>query len=137
MIPTPADYCRIAPTDTFTQPPNPGALVPNPAGTAAQIASAEDIHHLTKKLYLETLLLKQTFTQQIIEAINTKYLAVLRNSITGKIMPLVPTILEFLNNNYGRITPQQLDSKTTTVKSMIYDPPLTICLNTQERLKQN
>ena len=37
-------------------------------------------------------------------------------------MPLVLTILEFLHNNYGSVTQQQLNDKTTTVKSMIYDP---------------
>ena len=42
MILTPAEYLRIAPTDPFTWPPNPGVLVPNPSGMAAQIASAEN-----------------------------------------------------------------------------------------------
>ena len=35
------------------------------------------MHRLTKKLYLETLLLELTFIQKIIEAIDTKYLAAL------------------------------------------------------------
>ena len=122
MILTPTEYHRIAPADPFTRPPNPGALVPNPAGTATQIASAEDTHRTAKKLYLETLLLERTIIQQIIEAVENKYLAALRNPVTGKITPLVPAILEFLYNNYGRITPQQLDDKTTIVKSMVYDP---------------
>ena len=64
-------------------------------------------------------MLERTFIQKIIEAINTRYLASFRNPITGQITPFVLTILEFLHNNYGRITPQQLDDKTTTVKSMI------------------
>ena len=121
MILTPAEYRRIAPTDPFTRPPNPGVLVPNLASTVTQISSAENAHRLTKKLYLETLTIKQTFIQKIIEAIDTKYPAALRNPVTGKITPLVPTILEFLHNSYGRITPQQLGYKTTTVKAMIYD----------------
>ena len=46
-------------------------------------------------------------------------------------MPLVPTILEFIHKKYGRITPQQLDDKTTTIKSMIYYPaqPIDIIFN--------
>ena len=48
MILTPAEYRCITPTDTFTWPPNPGVLVPNPAITAAQITSAEDTHCLKK-----------------------------------------------------------------------------------------
>ena len=105
MILTPAEYFRIAPTDQFTRPPSPGILVPNPASTAAQIASAENTHRLTKKLYLETLLLERTFIQKIINAIDTKYLAALRNPITGKITSLVFNILEFLHNNYRCISP--------------------------------
>ena len=116
MLITTADYRHITPTDPFTRTPNPGVLIPKPAGTAAQIASVEDTHRLTKKLYLETLLLEQTFIQKIIAAIENKYIAALCNPITGKITPLVPTILDFLHNNYGRITLQQLDDKTTTVK---------------------
>ena len=120
IILTPAEYRRIAPNNPFTKPPNPGVLVPNPNSTAAQIASTENNHRLTKKLYLETLLMEQTFIRQIIKAINTKYIAALWNPVTGKITPLVPTILEFLHNNYGRINPQKLGDKTTTVKTMIY-----------------
>ena len=115
MILPPAEYRLIAPTYPFTRPPNPGVLIPNPSRTAAQIASAEDTHRLTKQIYLETLLLERTFIQKIIETIDTKYLAALCNPITGKITPLLPTIPEFLHDNCGRITLQQLDDKTTTV----------------------
>ena len=59
---------------------------------------------------------------------DTKYLAALRNTVTRKITPLVLTILDFLYDNYGRITPQQLDNKTTTVKSLTYDPDQSINL---------
>ena len=74
--------------------------------------------------------------QQIIESINNKYLAALRNPIKGQITPLVPTILEYLHNNYVRITPQKLDDKTTTVKTMIYDPaqPIDIIFNSIDDL---
>ena len=125
MVLTPAEYSRILPNNPFTQPPNPGILIPNLNGTAAQIVSAENNHCLTKKLYLETLLLERTFIQHIIKAIDIKYLAALRNPVT------VPTILKFLRNSYEGITPQQLDDKTTTVKTMIYDPeqPINIIFN--------
>ena len=43
-----------------------------------------------------------------------------------KITPLVPAILEFLHNKYGRIDPQQLDDKTSTVHSMLYNQAQTI-----------
>ena len=136
MILTPAEYHHIAPDDPFNRPPNPGVLVPNPAGSDDQIASAEDMHRLTKKLYLETLLLKQTIKQKITEAVDTKYLAALRNPVTGKISPLVPPILDFLYDNYGHITPQQLDDKTTIFKSMTYDPsqPIDLIFNSIDEL---
>ena len=101
MILTPENYHCIAPTDPFSWPSNPGVLVPNPAGMAAQITSAENTHHLTKNIYLETLLIEQTFIQKIIETIDTKYLAALLNPINRQITPLVPTIHEFLHSNYG------------------------------------
>ena len=66
VILTPVEYHRIAPADLFIRPPNLGVLVPNPAGTAAQIASSEYSHRLTKILYLDNLMLKRTILQQII-----------------------------------------------------------------------
>ena len=103
---------------------------------AAQISSAEDTHRLTKKLYLETLLLKQTIIQQIIKSVDPKYLSALRNPVTGKITTLVPTILNFLHDNYRRITPQQLDNKITTFKSLTYNParPINIIFNSIDNL---
>ena len=76
-------------------------------------------------------MLERTFIQKIIEAIDTKYLSALCNYINWKIAPPIPTILEFLHNNYECITPQQLDEKTTTVKWMIYDlsQPIDIIFN--------
>ena len=44
MILTSTEYHRITPTDPFTWIPNRGVLAPNLAGTATQIASAEDTH---------------------------------------------------------------------------------------------
>ena len=49
MILTPVEYRRILPNDPFTRPPNPGVLVPNPVGTAAQIASAEKNSSFNRK----------------------------------------------------------------------------------------
>ena len=136
MVLTPAEYRHISPNNPFTRPPNPGVLVPNPNGTAAQIASAENNHRLPKKLFLKTLFLKRTFIQQVIKTIDTKYLAALLNPVTGKITSLVPTILDFLHDNYGRITSQKLDDKATTVKTMIYNPsqPIDVIFNSIDDL---
>ena len=54
MVLTPAEYRRISPNDPFTQLPNPGVLVPNPNGTAAQITIAENNHRLTKTLFRDS-----------------------------------------------------------------------------------
>ena len=67
-------------------------------------------------------MLKRTIIHQIIEDVDTKDLAALCNPVTRQIMPLVLTILDFMYENYGHITPQQFDDKTTIVKSMTYDP---------------
>ena len=40
MVLTQAEYHRILPNNPLIRPPNPGVLVPNPNGTAAQISSA-------------------------------------------------------------------------------------------------
>ena len=72
MFLIPAEFRRILPKDPLSWPPNPGIFVPNLNGTVAQITSTENDQRLTEKLYLETLLLKRTSIQQIIEDIDTK-----------------------------------------------------------------
>ena len=81
-------------------------------------------------------MLKRTIIQKIVKAVDTKYLAALCNTVTGQIVPLVPTILDFLYDNYGRITPQQLGGRTNIVKSMTYDPsqPIDLIFNSIDDL---
>ena len=54
-------------------------------------------------------------------------------------MPLVLTFLNFLHENYGRITPQQLDNKKTTLKSMTLNPaqPIEIIFNSVDDLVES
>ena len=60
MILTTAEYCRIAPTDPFTRPPNPGVLVPTPRQNCKRRKHAS----FNQKLYLDTLLLERTFIKK-------------------------------------------------------------------------
>ena len=135
MVLTPTEYHCIAPANTFIQPLNTGVLVPNPAGTAAQIASTEYMHRLTKEFYLNTLLLERTIIKKIIKAVDTKYLAALHNAVTGKSRHSSQTSLIYYTN-YGRITPQQLDNKTTIVKPITYNPsqPIDLVFNSIDDL---
>ena len=136
MILTPTKYHRIAPSNTFKRPTNPGVLVPNPSGTTTQIANAEDTHRTTKKYIFENLLLKLTNFQKIIKAAENRYLASLRNPVTRQITPLVPTIIDLLYENHRHITLQQINDKTTIVKSMTYDlaQPINLIFNSINNL---
>ena len=111
MVLTPAEYHHISPNNPFTWPHNPGVLVPNLNGTAAQIASPENNHCLTKKLYWETLIHRTTFIQHIIEAIDTKYLAALCNPIIGQIHHLYQLSLSSFTKIMDASPPSNLTSR--------------------------
>ena len=146
MILTPAEYHRIAPTDPSTRPPNTGVLIQNLAGTAAQIASAEDTHWLTKKLYLVTLLLKQTFihkssrpfTPNILPPFATPSLEKLCHSFWPSLSSCTTTIDASPRNNLTTRQPpsSQLSTIHTNQLTSSSTPSMT-WLNTQERPKQN
>ena len=88
------------------------------AGITQQKVSYEESLHL----YLECQAVEQALRVQLIEAIDSIYLDVLRNSDTNVIHEPLPNIMEHLMKNYGQVTLEDMHDKEQELISMHYDP---------------
>eukprot|EP00957_Ditylum_brightwellii_P183008 13939351-Ditylum_brightwellii.AAC.1 len=61
-------------------------------------------------------------TQQIVGAIEAKYLKAVRSSITQQISCTIPDIFTYLFDTYGDVTPQALHTLQDNAKAMHFDP---------------
>ena len=73
-------------------------------------------------MFQECLGVEHALIQQIVAAIEPKFLKALRNSVTNKIVQLIPDIFEQLFEMFGNVTPQELRQLTTQVETMTFPP---------------
>ena len=85
LVLIPAQYEQVPNSVEYQKPEHPGALeIPNP-GTQYQIAALRDQHHEDIRLFCEVTSVELALIQQIVAAIEPKYLRALRNGITNRI----------------------------------------------------
>lgn len=73
-------------------------------------------------MFQEYLGVECALLQQIVAAVEPKYIKALRNPVTNKIVQSIPTIFDYLFETYGDVTPQELHHLTTQVESMNFPP---------------
>ena len=78
---------------------------------------AEDL-----RLFREVLGVERTLIQQIVAALDPKYLKALRYPVTNKITSTIPEILLHLFNTYGHVTPTELYDLKQKVETMTFLP---------------
>ena len=123
LICSPETYSTLVLGNTsYVKPTNPGRLVIDGTETQYQIAQRRDEHTEALRVFQEYLGVERALIQQIVAAIEPKYLKALRNSVTNKIIQSIPSIFDYLFETYGDITPQELRHLTTQVESMNFPP---------------
>ena len=89
---------------------NPPALV-IPPGTTQHIPNGLRADHKeARSLIQEMVKLRQTFTQQLTQAITSTYLRFFRNRHSNSITTPIPDILHQLFTTYGKITEDELSA---------------------------
>ena len=125
-----AEYARISPTPAaFVAPNFPGALVIDPAFTAMQAVQARETHNEAVALYRECKNVEKALLRHIQTAVEDKYVEFLVDDDTGLIEEDVPTVLQYLFSNYGKVTSaevKQLESEVFTISFNPADPMITI-----------
>ena len=114
----PQTYTNVPNSAPYVRPPAPPPLNVQPGATQFQIQQARDEHSERARLFREVLAVERTIVQQIIAALDAKFLKALRDPITNKITRSIPDILTYLFNAYGYVTPTELYELKNKVETM-------------------
>ena len=123
LVCTPETYATLVPGNTpYIRPENPGRLQIEGNETQYQIAQRREEHQEATRLFREVLAVEKVLIQQIVAAIEPKYLKALRNPITNKLTRSIPDIFTYLYDTYGDVSPQDLRMLTAQVESLTFPP---------------
>ena len=120
---SPATYATLVSGNTpYIKQPNPGRLIIKGTETQYQIAQRGDEHSEALRLFKEFVGVERALLQQIVAAIEPKYLKTIRNLVTNKIIQSIPDIFNYLFETDDDVTPQELRHLATQVESMTFPP---------------
>ena len=114
-------YAAINDTVPYVRPALP-VLNIQPTDTQYQIAQQRHQYAEDLQQYREVQAMERTIIQQIVAAIEPKYLRALRDKGTNRINKSIPQILQYLFDTFGDITPKEFKQLRDQVESMIFDP---------------
>ena len=107
----------------FTRPAFPGTAAIIPPGSTQHAARTLRIQFDEElRVYHEVENVDKALKQQIVQAIEPKYLDAVRNRTSDTITIPVYQVMEHLFNTYGEITPETFQKKEQKVKAMTFDP---------------
>jgi hypothetical protein len=122
QIMTPATYLTVTATP-YNNPPDPGPLPPRPAAVLPQQwEDTKAAHKRALDEYNTSNNFDKAIKQQIVRAIKDPiFLKPIENHITGFSRVTARTMLQYMFNAHGNITPQQLDVNDKMMKDK-WDP---------------
>ena len=123
LVCTPETYATLVPANTpYERPQDPGRFIIEGTETQYQIAQRRDEHAEDVRLFRQVLGVERALIQQIVSAIEPKFLKALRNPVTNKITKSIPEIFEYLFDTYGDVSPQELKMLTSQVEALNFPP---------------
>ena len=118
-----ASYQALPNTAPYERPLNPGGFTLSSDDlTDNQRAQEKADWEEDLRLWREVEAVERALTQQIVRAVEPKYLKALRNPATTKIQTDVKGILNYLFNNYGKVPPAILKQMKRKVEDFELDP---------------
>ena len=130
LVLSPAQYALLS-NIPFEKPMHPGALVIPPGTTLHMTTTLKDLHQEHLRVFREVIGVEQALLQQLVEAIEPQYLSALRNRQTNSITVPLYDVLTYLENTFGRVTPNMLDDRAEEVARLGYTvhQPIDIVFN--------
>ena len=129
LILTEEEYTRIAPDDPFVAPEFPGTLV-IPRGTdTIDAMNIRETHKQNMSAYRECREVERSLIRHITIALEPKYIDFLKNQDTDLIEDDIPTVLQYLFENYGKVPTRLVKEKEQEVLTTPFvpsDPMVTI-----------
>jgi hypothetical protein len=115
-----AQYALIT-AQPFVRPLHPGPLAID-AGTTGPMATVlKEAHQEQLRLFREVQGVEKALIQQLVQAVEAPYLASLRDRISNSLRGTVYQVLEHLQTNYGRVSPQMLEDREQELRTMTYN----------------
>ena len=114
-------YGLIAPGTPYIRPVLPVMDISN-TDTQYIIAQKRLEYDTSLALYREFVAMEIILIQQIVNAIDGKYLKAIRSKTTNKINKIIPDILTYLFETYGDVSPQELMGLRSQIENMTFDP---------------
>ena len=116
------EYARLSDTP-YERPPHPGQLR-IPLGTPQHESTRLRSEHKERtKLFRETTDLEKALRYQITAAVPEEYLDALRNRGANAITEDIPTILDYLFDNYGVVEQEEVQKEEQILREIKYSPP--------------
>lgn len=129
LVLTDEEYLRVAPNHPFEAPEFPGSLI-IPANTDMVTAmNLREAHKRDTNLYRECREVERALMRHITTAVESKYVDFLKNEDTDLIEDDIPTVLEYLFSNYGKVPTRLVKEKEQEVLATPFvpsDPMVTI-----------
>ena len=98
-------YANLAPGTPFLTPAHPGPLNIPIRATQFEIALAKSQHEEALKNFSEYQLVQRAIIQQVLQAIESKFVTRLRNRVSGQVPNDIIQLMMSLFQIYGRILP--------------------------------
>lgn len=127
LVITEAQWLSIPNVIPFERPLDPGPFTLQPARqTNAEVAMAKARWEQRKANYINYQHLEATLRNLLTSAFDYDVLDTLRDRITHTITCPIPEIIQFLFEEYGDLSPDDLLTKEDTIKNYVYDPSLPV-----------
>ena len=102
-------YGHVHPTPTpFVAPNFPGALTIVGTATSVQAIAQKEPHNEETRVYRKCKNVKKALLQHIQPAVEEKLIDYLVDEDTGLLEEDIPTVLEYLFTNYGKVTSDEV-----------------------------
>ena len=123
LVLSPAVYAAIPNTAAYTKPNHPGLLQIAPNATQFQIIQAQETHQESFREFNECVAVERTLLQQIVAAIEPRYLQTLHDDDTRHRIELtIPEVFEYLFDAYGGVTIEELTTMRTRLEGLAFPP---------------
>ena len=118
-----AEYAQINPTPgAFVAPNFPGALVIKPAFIIMQAVQKRETHNEEITLYREYKNVEKSLLRHMQTVVEYKFIEFMVDEDTGLIEDNIPTVLEYLFTNYGKVTTEEVTQMESEVLSLSFNP---------------
>ena len=132
LVLTDEQYAQIPHTQPFVAPQYPPPLIVLSTATPIEALELKERHAERKRLYLECKNVEKALLRHIQEAIEEKYIATLVDEYTNLLSDDVPTVMQYLFCNYGKVRSEEVAEKEQEVMSMSWQPNDPIVLLTRQ-----